>query len=141
MAVVVDVGNLMDGRLPLAGARAAADGTDFSAPQARARARTASGAWLVLHGTRLSGSSKGETAVMIEPACSAEVAPLIVQAHRLSARERQSTQLVLQGPLIKEIAARLFISTHTVQDHLKVIFDKVEVHSRPELVARAAAAN
>jgi DNA-binding CsgD family transcriptional regulator len=144
---LVDVGDLMDGRLPLAvssvadRARAAADGTDFPAPQARARARTASGGWLVLHGTRLSGSSQGQTAVMIEPARSAEVAPLIVQAYGLSARERQITQLVLQGLSTKEIAARLFISTHTVQDHLKMIFDKIDVHSRRELVARVAAAS
>jgi DNA-binding CsgD family transcriptional regulator len=142
---LIDLGDLMDGRLPLAvsavadRARAAVAGTDSPAPQARARARTVSGGWLVLHGTRLSGLSEGQTAVIIEPARPAEVAPLIVQAYGLSAREREITQLVLQGLSTKEIACRLFISTHTVQDHLKAIFDKVDVHSRRELVARVAA--
>lgn len=74
--------------------------------------------------------------MIIEPARPAEIAPLIVQAYGLSGRERQVTQLILEGLSTREIADRLFISVHTVQDHLKAIFDKVDVHSRRELVAR-----
>jgi DNA-binding CsgD family transcriptional regulator len=141
---LVDLGDLMEGRLPLAvtavadRARAIDGGVDSPAPQARARAYTGSGRWLVLHGTRLSGGSEGQTAVIIEPARRAELAPLIVQAYGLSGREREVTRLVLQGLSTREIADRLFISMHTVQDHLKAIFDKVDVHSRRELVARVS---
>jgi DNA-binding CsgD family transcriptional regulator len=134
----------MEGRLPLAvaavtdRARAIEEGVNSPAPEAQARAYTRSGSWLVLHGTRLSGASEGQTAVIIEPARPAEIAPLIVQAYGLSGREREVTQFVLQGLSTREIADRLFISMHTVQDHLKAIFGKVDVHSRRELVARVS---
>jgi DNA-binding CsgD family transcriptional regulator len=38
------------------------------------------------------------------------------------------------GRTTPHIGAALFISPHTVQDHLKAIFEKVGVHSRKELV-------
>ena len=42
----------------------------------------------------------------------------------------------MAGGSTTEIAARLFVSPHTVQDHLKSVFDKVGVRSRGDLVAR-----
>ena len=103
----------------------------------RARLRTASGHWLVLHASRLSGPSMhGQIAVIFESARPAEVAPLIVQAYDLSKRESEILQLVARGLSTAEIAETFHISSNTVQDHLKAIFEKVGVRSRRELVGQ-----
>lgn len=44
--------------------------------------------------------------------------------------------LIARGLTTGEIAARLFLSPHTVRDHVQAIFDKVDVSSRGELVAK-----
>ena len=46
------------------------------------------------------------------------------------------TELVAHGLSTAEIADRLHLSSYTVQDHLKAIFDKSATGSRGELVAR-----
>ena len=54
----------------------------------------------------------------------------------LTDRETEVLRLIAQGRSNPEIAAELFLSPHTVRDHLKAIFEKVGVGTRGELVAR-----
>jgi DNA-binding CsgD family transcriptional regulator len=103
-----------------------------------ARMRAASGRWLTVHASCLRGRDgrTGPTAVTIEPAKSTQIAPIIVEAYNLTAREQEITRAVARGLSNAEIAADLFLSPHTVRDHLKAVFAKVGVASRGELTAK-----
>lgn len=101
----------------------------------RLRVRTAAGRWAVLHASWLGAPPVRSIAVIIEDAAPREVLPLLMAAHRLTQQERKVTGLVCQGLSTSEIAARLHVTTNTVQDHLKSIFTKTAVRSRRELVA------
>jgi DNA-binding NarL/FixJ family response regulator len=79
---------------------------------------------------------RSPVAVVVEPAKSAQIAPIIVEAYCLTPREQQITQAVARGLSNPEIAEGLHLSTHTVRDHLKAVFGKVGVGSRGELVAK-----
>src|SRR5712691_3519845 len=119
------------------GARAIAAGTALPEDGvARLRVLTKSGRWLLIHACMLEGTLAGRTAVIIEPAGPAEIAPLIVEAYGLSQRERQITQLVLQGASTAEMARVLHVSPFTVQDHLKTIFEKMGVNRRRDVASR-----
>jgi DNA-binding CsgD family transcriptional regulator len=120
----------------LASARAVALGLERG--PSRLRLRTATGRWLVLHASTLSSSGGTESAigVVIEPAKSAEIAPIIIDAYGLSARERDVVRAIARGASTPEIASELFLSPHTVRDHVKAVFEKVGVSSRGELVAK-----
>ena len=117
-------------------ARAAAPGQDPLEIGARSRVRTRSGSWLLLYGTRLSGGTPGRTAVIIQPATPAAVAPLVTLAYGLSERESEITRLCMQGLSTQQMARALVLSPHTVQDHLKSVFAKTGVNSRSELVGQ-----
>ena len=117
-------------------ARSLRAGQDPLELAARSRARTSSGAWLLLYGTQLSGGADGRTAVIIQPAVPNDVAPLVALAYGLSERECQVSRLCMHGRSTKQIAQTLRVSPYTVQDHLKSIFDKTGVRSRGELVGQ-----
>ncbi len=107
-----------------------------SSEVAMARVLTQSGEWVVLHGVPLGSPAAGRVAVIVEPAGPARIAPLLMSAYGITEREQEVAQLVLQGCSTTEVAAALFISAHTVQDHLKRIFDKTGVRSRRDLVGK-----
>lgn len=110
-------------------------------PPAQAHVRTPSGRWLLLHGSLLEGPPQSRTAVIIEEASGLAMVPVIGQAYGLTRRESQVMHLLLQGLSTKEIAALLYISAYTVQEHCAAIFifEKVGVSSRRELVGRVFA--
>lgn len=55
----------------------------------------------------------------------------------LSEREQQVLQLLAQGYANKQIALVLVVSNQTIHQHLKHIYDKLDVHSRTEAIVRA----
>ena len=89
-----------------------------------------------MRASALGDEPDAQVAVMIEPARRHELAPLIAHGHGLTERERTVTQLVARGLPTDAIATRLHLSSYTVQDHLKAIFEKLDVRTRGELVAR-----
>src|SRR5437763_639662 len=98
--------------------------------------KTATGTWLVLHGSLLGSPSAGDVAVFIQRAHATLVAPLLLKAFGLTPREQQVAQLVLRGATTTQAAQLLSISPHTVGDHLKAIFEKTDTRTRGELSAK-----
>jgi DNA-binding CsgD family transcriptional regulator len=135
-------GGSYGGRLPAAVASVAeralrtALGREQPGEVAIARVLAESGTWVVLHGATLVGDGKRRVAVIVEPAHPARITPLLMAAYGLTEREQEVTRLVLQAASTSEIAERLVVSPHTVQEHLKNIFEKTGVRSRRDLVGK-----
>jgi hypothetical protein len=90
----------------------------------KVRLRTPSGYWLVLYASWLRSSGEpGQISVIFELAQPMEIAPLVMQAYQLTKREGEVIQCILRGWSTTQIAGTLYISSHTVQDHLKAIFE------------------
>jgi len=64
---------------------------------------------------------------------SARLNPAIAERYRLTRREVDVVAEAIKGHGNTQIAENLFISVHTVENHLKRIFKKVGVRSRTEL--------
>jgi DNA-binding NarL/FixJ family response regulator len=59
------------------------------------------------------------------------------QDYGLSDREREVLELMVQGLVKKEVADRLNLSYHTVDNHFRSIYTKLQVHTRGSAVAKA----
>ena len=57
--------------------------------------------------------------------------------YRLTSQETQILKLLADGHHYKTAARELGISTNTVSFHLKNIYEKLQVHSKTEAVAKA----
>ena len=60
---------------------------------------------------------------------------MYLDAIGLTPAQTRVASLVLQGRSTQQIVNELRISSHTVQEHLHAVFDKLGVASRRELVA------
>ena len=61
----------------------------------------------------------------------------LLQPVMLSPREQQVLQALTDGLTNKEIATRLGVGLESVRTYIKGVYNKLQVHSRPELLTRA----
>jgi len=103
------------------------------------RVHLASGTWLTLRAARIGDTAPTEErdiAVTIESASGAERLALFACACGLSSREGELLGHLAAGHDTRHTAQLMFVSEHTVQDHLKSIFDKTGVRNRRTLLSR-----
>ena len=102
---------------------------------ARARVCAPSGQWLTVHASRLDDAERS-VAVVVEPTSPVALAPLLIAAYGLTARESEVTRRLLTGLARKTIASELRISVHTVNDYVKAVFEKTGASSAGQLRAQ-----
>lgn len=59
----------------------------------------------------------------------------VVEAVRMTRREREVIELIGEGLSNKEIAQRLNIATHTVKSHVRNVMEKLALHTRLQIAA------
>ena len=105
-----------------------------------ARVHLSAGLWVTLRAARIGNmdtSGEQNVAVSIEETSPAERLTLFARSFGLSVREAELLDDLTTGSDTREIAHRMFLSEHTVQDHLKSIFAKTGLRSRRSLLSRA----
>ncbi|WP_436794872.1 helix-turn-helix transcriptional regulator [Actinospongicola halichondriae] len=128
----IEVDGVLPGTILVAASRAR---SSRSTTRLTTRLRGTSGRWVRLHVTPMEGDD-GIVSVTIDAAGPGDLVPILLDSYGLTERESDIVLLVCRGTGTKEIASELAISVHTVRDHLKSIFEKSNVTSRGELVAR-----
>ncbi len=81
--------------------------------------------------TQLTGSLFSQ---IVERALTGGKSP-VLEAVRLTQRERQVVDLISEGRSNKEIAAQMHIAIHTVKSHVHNVLEKLALHTRLEVAA------
>ena len=96
------------------------------------------GRWITLRAARMDdGGGEAGVVVTLEPTTVDERREVFALAHGLSPREREVLDALAGGADTAALAAALFLSEHTVQDHVKAVLAKTGTTSRQALLARA----
>jgi len=120
LAMAAQVAGLIDGATRVAGPT---------------RLRRKNGGWISVHASNLDGAGGRQVAVVLDVAGSAQMSSLILAAYGLTPAQSRVAALVVQGWSTRSIVAELHISSNTLQEHLRAVFDKLGIGSRRELVA------
>ena len=106
---------------------------------ARARVHLHDGMWVTLRAARIGepSATAASIAVSIEPTTAFERASLYARVAGLTDRESELLHHLVTGDNTRAISRAMFVSEHTVQDHLKSIFAKTGLNTRRLVVARA----
>ena len=102
---------------------------------AQALERDIDGRWVMIEAASLEGDGRGKIAITLRGAAPTETFDLLCRAYALTPRERDVVAAVVAGLDTNALSERLSISRHTVQDHLKSVFQKIGIRSRRELLA------
>ncbi|HEX7020208.1 MAG TPA: helix-turn-helix transcriptional regulator [Gemmatimonadaceae bacterium] len=102
------------------------------------RTRGMSGHWYVLRASLAEANEYGDnaTVIVVRRAVPREVATILTTLYELSGREREVIAEVLRGGSTKEIAVRLGVSPHTVDEHIERACQKIGARGRKALVAK-----
>ncbi len=103
---------------------------------ARSRLNSAVSAFVTVGARPLAERARAELRAAGEPAHEVDHDPV----HELTAQELQVAMLVAEGASNRDVAARLYISSRTVEYHLYKIYPKLGVVSRTDLARHLAAA-
>jgi DNA-binding CsgD family transcriptional regulator len=115
---------------------AAEEGVDRNPPWARVH--LAGNRWLTVRAARLGDDGalrSRDIAVTIEEATAMERLALFARAFGLTHRETELLEHLTSGADTRYLAGTLYLSEHTVHDHLKSIFSKTGANSRSLLLA------
>jgi len=137
-------GRMQPSDLPLAVVTLAQRALRSPTGSADVRLRAGSGQWLTIYAEIVDGepdhrrkrAPTGRVSLVVEPTRPHELAEVIADAYALTRREREVARLVVAGHTNREIAAALWLSVYTVQDHLKAVYAKVGVRNRAQLTSR-----
>jgi DNA-binding CsgD family transcriptional regulator len=102
---------------------------------ASARVHAATGDWMSLRAARLPDLDGVTIAVTVENISPQDRADLFARVHALTPREAELVGHLGVGHATRSVAELMFVSEHTIQDHLKAIFAKTGVRNRRSLLA------
>jgi DNA-binding CsgD family transcriptional regulator len=100
----------------------------------KVRIRMPEGDWVIARATSFT-IDETRSAVLVRAATRADMKAVTLAIHSLTARERQISELLVDGLDPRDVSAQLNISIHTVRGYIKAVFAKFGVSSRGELTA------